>query len=102
MLYVVPSTVSLSPSLVHVTLVAGEPVEVQVRVREAESYVRLDIFGGAEGMNNITYQNITRYVVAHQRGITRDNVLLARIYMNSYFTPCFSHVKLNTVEVTGM
>ena len=48
MLYVVPSTVSVSPSLVHVTLVAGESVEVQVRVREAESYVRLDTAGGAE------------------------------------------------------
>ena len=70
MLYVVPSTVSVSPSLVHVTVVAGESVEMQVRVREAESYVRLDTAGGAEGMKNITYQNITRYVAAHWRGIT--------------------------------
>ena len=51
MLYVVPSTASVSPSLVHVTLVAGESVDVQARVREAESYVRLDTVGGAEGMN---------------------------------------------------
>ena len=77
------------------TVVAGEPVEVQVRVREAESYVRLDTVGGAEEMKNITYQNITRYVAAHWRGITR--VLLARIHMNSYFIPCFSHVKVNTL-----
>ena len=70
---------------------------MQVRVREAESYVRLDTVGGAEGMTKkpITYQNITRYVAAHWRGITR--VLLARIYMNSYFIPCFSHVKVNTL-----
>ena len=44
MLYVVPSTVSVSPSLVHVTVVAGEPVEVQVMV--PQSYVRLDTVGG--------------------------------------------------------
>ena len=31
-------------------------MEVQVRVREAELYVRLDTAGGAEGMKNITYQ----------------------------------------------
>ena len=49
MLYVVPSTVSVSPSLVHVIVVAGEPVEVQVRVRVSGSYVRLDTVGGAEG-----------------------------------------------------
>ena len=53
MLYIVPLTVSVSPSLVHVTVVAGESVEVQVRVREAESYVRLDTVGGAEEMNNV-------------------------------------------------
>ena len=28
-------------------------MEVQVRVREAESYVRLDTVGGAEEMNNV-------------------------------------------------
>ena len=55
MLYIVPLTVSVAPSLVHVTLVAGESVEVQVRVREAESYVRLDTVGRAEGMNNAVY-----------------------------------------------
>ena len=77
------------------TVVAGEPAEVQVRVREAESYMRLDTAGGAEEMKNITYQNITRYVAAHWRGITR--VLLVKIHMNSYFTPCFSHVTVNTV-----
>ena len=47
MLYVVPSTVSVSPSFVHVTVVAGETVEVQVRVCVPESYVRLDTVGGA-------------------------------------------------------
>ena len=51
MLYVVPSTVSVSPSLVHVTLVAGEPVEVQVRVCVSGSYVRLDRAGRAEEKN---------------------------------------------------
>ena len=50
MLYVVPSTVSVSPSLVHVTVVAGESVEVQVRVRVSGSYVTLDTVGGAEEM----------------------------------------------------
>ena len=53
MLYVVPSTVSVSLSLVHVTVVAGEPVEVQFRVRvlfcESYLYVTLDTVGGAEG-----------------------------------------------------
>ena len=49
MLYVVPSTLSVSPSLVHVTVVAGEPVEVQVRVLVPQSYVRLDTVGGALG-----------------------------------------------------
>ena len=49
MLYVVPSTGSVSPSLVHVTLVAGESVEMQVRVRVSGSYVKLDTVGGAEG-----------------------------------------------------
>ena len=48
MLYVVPSIVSVSPSLVHATVVAGESVEVQVRVRVSGSYVRLDTVGGAE------------------------------------------------------
>ena len=47
MLYVVPLTVSVPPSLVHVTLVAGESVEMQVRVRVSGSYVRLDTVGGA-------------------------------------------------------
>ena len=47
MLYVVPSTVSVSPSLVHVTVVAGESVEVQVRVLVPQSYVSLDTAGGA-------------------------------------------------------
>ena len=49
MLYVVPSTGSVSLSLVHVTVVAGEPVEVQVRVLAPQLYVRLDKVGGAEG-----------------------------------------------------
>ena len=48
MLYVVPSTGSVTPSLVHVTVVAGEQVEVQVRVLVPQSYVRLDTLGGAE------------------------------------------------------
>ena len=48
MLYVVPSTVSVAPSLVHVTVVAGESVEVQVRVRVSGSYVTLDTVGEAE------------------------------------------------------
>ena len=49
MLYVVPLTVSVPPSLVHATLVAGESVEMQVRVRVSGSYDRLDTVGGAEG-----------------------------------------------------
>ena len=47
MLYVVPSTVSVPPSLIHVTVVAGESVEVQVRVCVSGSYVRLDTVGRA-------------------------------------------------------
>ena len=60
MLYIVPLTVSVSPSLVHVTVVAGEPVEVQVRVRVSGSYVRLDTVGRAEGMNNAVYHEELR------------------------------------------
>ena len=47
MLYVVPSTVSVTPSLVHVTVVAGEPVEVQVRASIAGLNSRLVTSGGA-------------------------------------------------------
>ena len=49
MLYVSPSAVSVTSSLVHVTVVAGEPVEVQVRVLVLQLYVRLDTVGGAVG-----------------------------------------------------
>ena len=55
MLYIFPSIVSVSPSLVHVTVVAGEPVEVQVRVLVPQSYVRLDTVGGAEKENILVY-----------------------------------------------
>ncbi len=36
------------PSFVHVTVVAGEPVEVQVSVNESGSKVRLVMLGGAD------------------------------------------------------
>ena len=35
--------------MAHVTLVAGEPVEMQVRALLSGLYVRLVIVGGAEG-----------------------------------------------------
>ena len=57
MLYVIPSSVSVSPSLVHVTVVAGESVEVQVKVRVSGSYVRLDTAGRAEEMNIECYMS---------------------------------------------
>ena len=65
MLYVVPSTGSVSLSLVHATVVAGEPVEVQVRVLVPQSYVRLDTVGGAEGRKAIcqyTFQQIANTI----------------------------------------
>ena len=71
MLYVVPSTGSVTPSLVHVTVVAGEPVEVQVRVRASESYVRLDTVGRAEGMNNVVYHSATWYIIKFLRVVGR-------------------------------
>ena len=45
----------LVPSLVKVTVVAGEPVEVQVKVEEDVPgvYTRLVILGGAEGKMKI-------------------------------------------------
>ena len=45
----------LVPSLVKVTLVAGEPEEVQVKVEEEDPgvYTRLVILGGAEGRTKI-------------------------------------------------
>ena len=45
----VPSTVSGEPFFIHVTLVAGDPVEVQVMVRERESDTMLEMVGSAEG-----------------------------------------------------
>ncbi len=36
------------PSFIHVTVVAGEPVEVQVSVNESGSKVRLVMLGGAD------------------------------------------------------
>ncbi len=36
------------PSFIHVTVVAGEPVEVQVSVNESGLKVRLVILGGAD------------------------------------------------------
>ncbi len=47
MLYVVPPMSSGEPSFIHVTVVAGEPVEVQVSVNESGSKVRLVMLGGA-------------------------------------------------------
>ncbi len=48
MLYVVPSMTSEEPSFIHATVVAGEPVEVQVSVNESGSKVRLVILGRAD------------------------------------------------------
>ena len=38
--YVVPLVIKVSPSFIHVTLVGGEPVEVQVRVAREEEMLR--------------------------------------------------------------
>jgi len=38
--YIVPSVINVSPSLVHMMLVGGEPVEVQVRVEREEEMLR--------------------------------------------------------------
>ena len=38
--YVVPLVIRVSPSFVHVTVVGGEPVEVQVRVEREEEMLR--------------------------------------------------------------
>ena len=52
--YVLPLMVSGCPSLIQVTVVAGEPVEVQVRVDDVFPGVntKLDIFGGAGEQND--------------------------------------------------
>jgi len=52
--YVAPSVVRVSPSFVHVTLVGGEPVEVQVRVEREEEMWRCiaSTRGTAEGNSN--------------------------------------------------
>ena len=52
--YVAPSVVRVSPSFVHVTLVGGEPVEVQVRVERGEEMLRCiaSTRGTAEGNSN--------------------------------------------------
>ncbi len=39
---------SREPSFIHATVVAGEPVEVQVSVNESGSKVRLSMLGGAD------------------------------------------------------
>ena len=74
MLYVVPLTASVSPSLVHVTLVAGETVEVQVRVREAELYVRLDTVGGAE-KRSLVNRKVYEKVVMVTEGTDNTNAM---------------------------
>ena len=38
--YIVPLGIKVSPSFIHVTLVGGEPVEVQVRVEREEERLR--------------------------------------------------------------
>ena len=51
--YVVPLVIKVSPSFIHVTLVGGEPVEVQVRVeREEEMLCCIAITWGAAGSNS--------------------------------------------------
>ena len=49
--YIVPSVIKVSPSLVQVMLVGGEPVEVQVRVEREEEILRSTAvtLGSAEG-----------------------------------------------------
>jgi len=55
--YIVPSAINVSPSLVHMMLVGGEPVEVQVRVEREEDMLRSEavMLGAAEGGKVDTY-----------------------------------------------
>jgi len=55
--YIVPSVINVSPSLVHMMLVGGEPVEVQVRVEREEDMLRSEAvtLGAAEGGKVGTY-----------------------------------------------
>ena len=51
--YVAPSVIKVSPSFIHVTLVGGEPVEVQVRVEREEEMLRcIAITRGEAGGNS--------------------------------------------------
>ena len=47
--YIVSLAGSVTPSLVHVTVVGGEPVEVQVRVVKEEEMFRSNVTRGAAG-----------------------------------------------------
>ena len=44
--------VTVFPSICHVTLVGGEPVEMQVRLDEPESELVLSMLGGAAEKSN--------------------------------------------------
>ena len=67
--YTVPSMVSSSPSLIHVTMVAGEPVETHVKLGELN--VSEVIFGVAGGNNtqNCTVQNTLELAMIHYNAI---------------------------------
>ena len=57
-MYVVSSIVRGVPSFIHVTVVAGEPVEVQVRVVVEGLKVSLVMMGGSrEGMKVIVIRD---------------------------------------------
>ena len=47
--YIVSLVGSVTPSLVHVTVVGGEPVEVQVRVVKEEEMFRSNVTWGTAG-----------------------------------------------------
>ena len=66
MLYAVPSTVNVSSFLVHVTVVAGEPVEVQVRVLVPQLYVRLDTVGRAVGEESYYVDRYLLYTTLYE------------------------------------
>ena len=98
MLYVVPSTVSISPSLVHVTVVAGEPVEVQVRVRASDSYVRLDTVGGAEKHYISKHHKVRCYTLARNHTCTPSKDLHEKLLYPVLLTRKSKHIRVISIR----
>ncbi len=55
------------PSFIHVTVVAGEPVEVQVRWNESGSKVRLVMLGGTNNEKGYININVAYTLIAVQK-----------------------------------